>query len=70
MFGHFVAMQMQLKLHTLIVGELSYFWRWSTGQRRRTGHKCGWHDYRDFIFEYTPGDQHRVKIKETSNLKY
>jgi hypothetical protein len=27
MFGHFVAMQMQLKLHTLIVGELSYFWR-------------------------------------------
>jgi len=24
--GHFVTMQMQLKLHTLIVGELSYFW--------------------------------------------
>jgi hypothetical protein len=28
MFAHLFAMQMQLKLHTLIVGELSYFWRW------------------------------------------
>jgi len=52
MLGHFVAMQMQSKLHTLIVGELSYFWRQSRIQSRCTGYKYGWHDYRRIIFEY------------------
>ena len=55
MFGHFVAMQMQSILHTLIVGELSYFWRRGMRQVDVTGYKYGWHDYRDFNFRVCPG---------------
>ena len=69
MLAHFVTMQMQLILHTLIVEELSYFWRW--GRRNEAKDRMhGWHDYRELFFEQAQYSALSDIKTETSNLKF